>query len=111
MRAEPFRGLLGQWGSACSRMSGSCAECGGDSVPSPPWQKAAGVSEGEEAGGEEIAPRHFPADRACTQAVLALGYRQSLGCWGNTKELCGDCDDGIPTYCTCHVWISEYVAL
>lgn len=70
-------------------MPESCAECEGDSAPSPPWQKA----------GE--APRHFPAGRACTQAVLALGYRHSLGRLGNTEELTGGWDDGNPLHLPC----------
>lgn len=51
-------------------MPGSCAECEGASAPSTPRQKAAGVSGGEGAGGEALAPGHLQAHRAHTQAQL-----------------------------------------
>lgn len=82
----PSGGILGSGAPPVAGGPGAVLR-GAVTVPSPPWQKTAGVSEGEEAGREEIAPRHLPADRACAQAVLALGYRHSLGCWGTGTAL------------------------
>lgn len=74
-REEPYKRRHGQWGSICSRMPRSCAEWGGDLLPSPPRQRAAAVSGAEGAGGEALAPRHFLTDRAC---CAGFGVRAQL---------------------------------